>query len=170
MDGPSNKLLDQSCLLFTLKFFNWFSDEDNYHEIQSVGESPAAFFDILAPPYHTNEFDEEDDGHEPRDCHFFTEHKDISTGGNNTNNNIHSGKQPNILWLRRIPCPNDYTCSEEPYCGPRLKWFCRIKTRKLAVLDEVPTFSYHTATDVKMCFIFLIVILISKRKILWCFL
>jgi len=96
-------------------------DEDNYHEIQSVGESPAAFFDILAPPYHTNEFDEEDDGHEPRDCHFFTEHKDISTGGNNTNNNIHSGKQPNILWLRRIPCPNDYTCSEEPYCGPRLK-------------------------------------------------
>ena len=121
IDGPSNKLLDQTCLLFILKFFNGFSDEDNYHEIQSVGESPAAFFDILAPPYHTNEFDEEDDGHEPRDCHFFTEHKDISTGGNNTNNNIHSGKQPNILWLRRIPCPNDYTCSEEPYCGPRLK-------------------------------------------------
>ena len=102
----------------------YFSDEDNYHEIQSVGDGPAAFFDILAPPYHTSEFDEDqDDGHEPRDCHFFTEHKEItiSNNSNNTNNNIHSEKVPNILWLRRIPCPNDYTCSEEPYCGPRLK-------------------------------------------------
>ena len=58
------------------------------------------------------------DGHEPRECHFFTEHKDNTT---TTNNNIHSEK-PNILWLRRIPCPSDYTCSEEPYFGPILKW------------------------------------------------
>ena len=73
-----------------------FTDEKNFHEILTVGDKPAAFFDILAPPYHTET--EED---EIRECYFFSE---LNVGS--SNNNIHSDSP--IMWLRRIKCPNDY--------------------------------------------------------------
>ena len=53
--------------------FNIVSFSDNFHEIRLVGEGPAAFLDILSPPYNT----ETEDGHlefpadERRDCGFY---------------------------------------------------------------------------------------------------
>jgi len=47
-------------------------DDNNYHEICTVGEGHAAFFDILAPPYHT-EVPHEDADEDLRECHFFSE-------------------------------------------------------------------------------------------------
>ena len=105
-----------------------FTDEKNFHEILTVGDKPAAFFDILAPPYHTET--EED---EIRECYFFSE---LNVGS--SNNNIHSDSP--IMWLRRIKCPNDYVsladillftkvstystffqdCDSEPYLGPAI--------------------------------------------------
>ena len=124
-------------LQFTLQEQLWkisyfFTDEKNFHEILTVGDKPAAFFDILAPPYHTET--EED---EIRECYFFSE---LNVGSNN--NNIHSDSP--IMWLRRIKCPNDYVshtnllyfteylvldfhftflfqdCDSEPYLGPAI--------------------------------------------------
>ena len=86
-------------------------DINNFHEIHSVGEGPAAFFDILAPPYlqssrlgaASGDLASAED--EPRDCYFYTEH---------------FFKPSNRLWLRMIKCPADYDSDTEPYLGPPL--------------------------------------------------
>lgn len=87
-------------------------DQNNFHEIQTLGDGPAAFFDILAPPYHTETFEDE-----IRECYFFSE---IAVDdSNNSNNNIHSDS-PKLIWLRRTKVPDDYDCDQEPYLGPTL--------------------------------------------------
>jgi len=92
-------------------------DDNNYHEICTVGEGHAAFFDILAPPYHS----EYEDGDEDlRECHFFSE---ISLPPNNNNILFESNhKRPphSFTWLRRVQSPEDYFCDTEPYLGPRI--------------------------------------------------
>ena len=91
-------------------------DKSNYHEIHSVGDGPAAFFDILAPPYlQSSSFGTAGDlasaEDEPRDCYFYVEHffKPSPSESNNSSNR---------LWLRMIKCPADYDSDTEPYLGP----------------------------------------------------
>ena len=96
-------------------------DINNFHEIHSVGEGPAAFFDILAPPYlqssrlgaASGDLASAED--EPRDCYFYTEHffKPSPSASKNPPNS-------NRLWLRMIKCPADYDSDTEPYLGPPL--------------------------------------------------
>ena len=92
-------------------------DRNNYHEIHSVGQGPAAFFDILAPPYlrpsqQTGDLESMQD--EPRDCYFYTEHFFKPSPSASTNSS-------NFLWLRMIKCPADYDSDSEPYLGPPLQ-------------------------------------------------
>ena len=92
-------------------------DENNYHEIHTVGEGPAAFFDILAPPYFPLSITEEFFEDEPRHCNFFEEHIFKPSPSTST---IPS----NPVWLRMIKpwikCPTYYVSDTEPYLGPPL--------------------------------------------------
>jgi len=97
-------------------------DRDNYHEIWNVGNQPAAFLDILAPPYTEDDSEppsEAEPGHERRHCDFYKvaqlPHKACSYSMNNSNN-IEVEKKTS--WLQVIPTPTDYFCDFEPYCGP----------------------------------------------------
>ena len=106
-----------------IKYISFFPDTNNYHEILTVGDGPAAFFDILAPPYHADTSssesdtpDEEDEHEEIRECFFFAE---LNFGPSQAKNNIHSEKS-NIVWLRRVKSPDDYYCDTELYLGPSL--------------------------------------------------
>lgn len=88
-------------------------DKNNYHEIHSVGEGPAAFFDILAPPYLRSSVsgDLASAEDESRDCYFYKEHFFKPSPSAPTN-------PSNCLWLRMIKCPADYDSDTEPYLGP----------------------------------------------------
>lgn len=81
---------------------------DNIHQIDAV-EGPAAFLDILAPPY------DPDDG---RDCHYYKVLQTVS--GNGSKN---SGQQTQEeTWLLKIPQPDDFWCGGEPYPGPEVSF------------------------------------------------
>lgn len=75
--------------------------KDNLHEIDAV-DGPAAFLDILAPPYDPN------DG---RDCHYY---KVLQTVGRKE-----QGSEDEV-WLVEIPQPDDFWCGGEPYPGPNV--------------------------------------------------
>ncbi|RXM34637.1 2-aminoethanethiol dioxygenase [Acipenser ruthenus] len=76
--------------------------KDNLHQINAV-DGPAAFLDILAPPY------DQDDG---RDCHYYKvlENGDVK---------LETGEQKE-MWLLEIPQPTDFWCGAEPYPGPQV--------------------------------------------------
>uniref|UniRef100_A0A8C4RFP7 2-aminoethanethiol (cysteamine) dioxygenase a n=2 Tax=Erpetoichthys calabaricus TaxID=27687 RepID=A0A8C4RFP7_ERPCA len=76
---------------------------DNLHQINAV-DGPAAFLDILAPPY------DPDDG---RDCHYYQVLEPASSSAE-------SGEQQQHTWLLEIPQPADFWCGGEPYPGPRV--------------------------------------------------
>ena len=101
-----------------------------------MGEGHAAFFDILAPPYHTEVH--EDEVEDLRECHFFSE---ISLPPNNnililSNTDQNNSRQQPIpipnnhkrppphsvtpVWLRRVKSPEDYFCDTEPYSMTQL--------------------------------------------------
>lgn len=82
---------DNVCVLTPLK--------GNIHELHSV-DGPAAFVDILSPPYQT---EIPDVG--PRPCRYF---KDLGSVGN----------KENIRRLLRISSPPDYWSESAPYQGP----------------------------------------------------
>lgn len=63
--------------------------QSNFHEITALDE-PAAFFDVLSPPYS----DMDDNGPGSRHCHFYRKLVIDS----------------NILKLERIECPSHYYC------------------------------------------------------------
>lgn len=82
------------CLLTPLR--------DNLHQIEAV-EGPAAFLDILAPPY---------DPDEGRDCHYYRVINSVGGGaGQNSKEET---------WLLEIPQPDDFWCLGEPYPGPQV--------------------------------------------------
>ncbi|KAJ8396007.1 hypothetical protein AAFF_G00025390 [Aldrovandia affinis] len=87
------------CILTPLK--------DNLHQIDAVG-GPAAFLDILAPPY------DPDDG---RDCHYYKVLQPVSENADQTT------AQPDLEeWLLEVPQPDDFWCGGEPYPGPEVSF------------------------------------------------
>ncbi|XP_037547486.1 2-aminoethanethiol dioxygenase [Nematolebias whitei] len=82
---------------------------DNLHQIDAV-DGPAAFLDILAPPYNP------DDG---RDCHYYKVLQRVAAEGTGTASNQEEQKEKeNEAWLLEIPQPEDFWCGGEPYAGP----------------------------------------------------
>ncbi|CAK1594572.1 unnamed protein product [Parnassius mnemosyne] len=71
----------------------------NYHEIEAL-DMPAAFFDILSPPYDTLI---EDIG--PRRCRYYYVANEIST---------------NVVELQETKVPDCFYCDQVPYLGPFL--------------------------------------------------
>lgn len=78
------------CLLTPLR--------DNLHQIHAV-DGPAAFLDILAPPYNP------DDG---RDCHYYRVLHPVGE----------EGEEREETWLLEVPQPDDFWCGGEAYPGP----------------------------------------------------
>ncbi|KAM4624182.1 2-aminoethanethiol (cysteamine) dioxygenase a isoform 1-T1 [Polymixia lowei] len=83
---------------------------DNLHQIDAVG-GPAAFLDILAPPY------DPDDG---RDCHYYKVLQRAKAGATDDEPTEQQGKdeKEEEMWLLEIPQPEDFWCGGEPYPGP----------------------------------------------------
>ncbi|KAM9188326.1 2-aminoethanethiol dioxygenase [Mergus octosetaceus] len=73
---------------------------DNLHQIDAV-EGPAAFLDILAPPY---------DPEHGRDCHYYRLLEGPPPGS----------ELPREVWLLETPPAADFWCGGEPYPGPRV--------------------------------------------------
>jgi len=80
--------------------------KSNIHRVESVG-GPAAFLDILAPPYNIDPPDYAEDRQE-RDCHYFRILSETS-------------ENPNCKWLLLSDPPATFYCDTEPYMGPRVK-------------------------------------------------
>ncbi|XP_035528027.1 LOW QUALITY PROTEIN: 2-aminoethanethiol dioxygenase-like [Morone saxatilis] len=85
---------------------------DNLHQIDAV-EGPAAFLDILAPPYNP------DDG---RDCHYYKVLQTMAEGETDDKSNEEQQEeekeQQEETWLLEVPQPEDFWCGGEPYLGP----------------------------------------------------
>ncbi|XP_070846959.1 2-aminoethanethiol (cysteamine) dioxygenase a [Chaetodon trifascialis] len=85
---------------------------DNLHQIDAV-EGPAAFLDILAPPYNP------DDG---RDCHYYKVLQSAAEGGTDgKSTKEEQGEDKDKeeeAWLLEIPQPEDFWCGGEQYPGP----------------------------------------------------
>ncbi|XP_064630875.1 2-aminoethanethiol dioxygenase-like [Lineus longissimus] len=79
--------------------------EENFHEIQAIN-GPAAFLDILAPPYNSTEINV---------CHYF---KDVTPKSSDTGQS--ESCVPAVSWLLRVPQPLDFWCDTHPYTGPPL--------------------------------------------------
>lgn len=88
--------------------------QDNLHQIDAVG-GPAAFLDILAPPY------DPDDG---RDCHYYKVLQpagqwDGPDGKSSEQQQVEEKeKDAEVMWLLEVPQPEDFWCVGEPYPGP----------------------------------------------------
>nr|XP_020467340.1 2-aminoethanethiol dioxygenase-like [Monopterus albus] len=85
---------------------------DNLHQIDAV-EGPAAFLDILAPPYNPG------DG---RDCHYYRVLQTVAEGKSDAKSNKEQQgeekEKEEETWLLEIPEPEDFCCGGEPYPGP----------------------------------------------------
>lgn len=82
---------------------------DNVHQIDAV-DGPAAFLDILAPPYNP------EDG---RDCHYYKVLQSVTESGTGAQvEQEQLGEEENEGWLLEIPQPDDFWCGGEPYPGP----------------------------------------------------
>lgn len=77
---------------------------DNLHQITAV-DGPAAFLDILAPPY------DPDDG---RDCHYYS----VIQPAAEEDASVHGIQQER--WLLEIPQPAEFWCVGESYPGPKV--------------------------------------------------
>lgn len=81
--------------------------QDNLHQISAV-EGPAAFLDILAPPYNA------DDG---RDCHYYRILQTVEEGKTDEQQGDEEEKE-SVTWVLEIPEPEDFWCGPEHYPGP----------------------------------------------------
>ncbi|XP_033632878.1 2-aminoethanethiol dioxygenase-like [Asterias rubens] len=76
--------------------------ESNVHSLESI-DGPAAFLDVLSPPY------DPDTG---RDCVYYTETPFSSS-------NLKLKETPvDLRWLLRIPQPSSFWCHQQSYLGP----------------------------------------------------
>uniref|UniRef100_UPI00398E5DE9 2-aminoethanethiol dioxygenase-like n=1 Tax=Pristiophorus japonicus TaxID=55135 RepID=UPI00398E5DE9 len=81
----------------------------NMHQIDAL-DGPAAFLDILAPPY---------DPDVGRDCHYFKVLQ-VSESAAKANPVPPEPQQPEAVWLLEVPQPADFWCGGEPYPGPKV--------------------------------------------------
>ena len=76
-------------------------------------DGPAAFLDILAPPYNP------EDG---RDCHYYKILQTVADGemdGKRAEEQQGEEKEKEEeTWLLEVPQPEDFCCGGEPYPGP----------------------------------------------------
>ena len=94
----------------------WRAEERTHlfcFRIESV-EGPAAFLDILAPPYNIRPPEWAED-QEERDCHYFRE----LTGPAGPHNN--QDQSPAHSWLLMCEPPSSFYCDTEPYRGPEIQ-------------------------------------------------
>lgn len=88
--------------------------QGNLHQIDAM-DGPAAFLDILAPPY------DPDDG---RDCHYYKVLQPAAQGegtdgkSNEQQQVEEKEKDEEVKWLLEVPQPEDFWCVGEPYPGP----------------------------------------------------
>ncbi|KAM4032069.1 2-aminoethanethiol dioxygenase [Anomaloglossus baeobatrachus] len=80
---------------------------DNLHQISAV-DGPAAFLDILAPPY---------DPEDGRDCHYYKLLPPSQAPSPASPEQSAAGASE-AVWLLEIPQPDDFWCGGEPYPGP----------------------------------------------------
>ena len=101
-----NTVLDSSCAPCVLT-----PTEGNYHEIAAVN-GPAAFLDILAPPYDHNG---------GRECHYYSEllmpRRDPAAS-----DTVTVTDKPQVKWLIEIPQPHDFWCDSAEYIGPQISF------------------------------------------------
>ena len=98
-------------------------DKDNYHEIWNTGDTPAAFLDILAPPYTHEDIDqsgEDSPNKERRHCDFYKIARPLQRGVSKLSNQNSNEVDKKNYWLQVVPTPSDYNCDFEPYSGPPL--------------------------------------------------
>uniref|UniRef100_G1NVR7 2-aminoethanethiol dioxygenase n=1 Tax=Myotis lucifugus TaxID=59463 RepID=G1NVR7_MYOLU len=81
---------------------------DNLHQIDAV-DGPAAFLDILAPPY------DPDDG---RDCHYYRVLEPVRA--KEASGSTCDLPLPREVWLLETPQADDFWCEGEPYPGPKV--------------------------------------------------
>lgn len=86
--------------------------EGNLHEIHAIG-GPAAFLDILAPPYDSDIVP----GLGRRECHYFMELE-------KTTERDDEQKEQNYQWLLPIASPSDFWSDTAQYEGPSLRYRC----------------------------------------------
>uniref|UniRef100_UPI0037E805C2 2-aminoethanethiol (cysteamine) dioxygenase a n=1 Tax=Semicossyphus pulcher TaxID=241346 RepID=UPI0037E805C2 len=95
------------CLLTPLR--------DNLHQIDAV-DGPAAFLDILAPPYNP------EDG---RDCHYYKVLHNVGeegAGGGSREEEKEQQEEREEIWLLEVPQPEDFWCGGEAYPGPAVSF------------------------------------------------
>ncbi|KAG8230779.1 hypothetical protein J437_LFUL011342 [Ladona fulva] len=80
--------------------------EKNLHDIRSV-DGPAAFLDVLAPPYNSDNPNDE-----ARECHYYTEAPKITSVSEEAKGD------GNQVWLLQIPSPSEFKCDTATYRGP----------------------------------------------------
>lgn len=81
------------------------ADEGNFHEIRAT-DGPAAFLDILSPPY--------DDPPGPRGCSYYRAEALRPANGEEGP----SPPESDLVYLIKIPLPDDYWSDSKAYEGP----------------------------------------------------
>jgi len=88
---------------------------DNFHRIYNSSDQPAAFVDILSPPYNHRGLELAEEGDcQVRECEYFKEINLTATGEQHSVSN-------SIKWLQMIQTPPDFNCDTEPYQGPQFQ-------------------------------------------------
>lgn len=84
-------------------------ERENLHQIDTV-DGPAAFLDILAPPY---------DPEDGRDCHYYKVLQTVP----DADSKVEAQQQwEEETWLLEIGQPDGFWCGGEPYPGPKVSF------------------------------------------------
>ena len=86
----------------------------NFHEICNESDEPAAFVDILSPPYNHKGLELSEDGDAVvRECEYY---KEVTFHSNDAEEDDKS-----IKWLKLIHTPSEFSCDIETYQGPKIE-------------------------------------------------
>ena len=86
-------------------------DSGNIHEIYNESDEPAAFVDILSPPYNHKGIEHSMHGDSVvRECEYF---KKVTFPSGDAEE-----VDQTVKWLKMIHTPSDFSCDSETYQGP----------------------------------------------------